>query len=553
MANGFDNGGDESAAAEQAFLRQLRKTFEQLPNEIPLILFADRSKEDVFVQACRQVIRAFRELTPKITLKEYPLDHELARKWRVDSSPTLLIDPEHYQIRWIGAPMGEEGRSFLEAMIMMGMGKSDLSDASRKVLSKIDTPRDVKIFVSPTCPYCPQQVVNGLKAAIESPELVSLEIIDIQCRPDLADQYGAHSVPQAFANDILIGQGAQQEEVFVSSLQKLQTQSIFIPESTAELVETPDVVIVGGGPAGLTAGIYTVRSGLKTAVIERDALGGQVALTPVVENYPGFQQVGGKTLVDIMVSHALQYVQIFQGEEVLDIKPGEETIELMTTRRRFTARAVLLATGASHRHLGVPGEKRLSGRGVSYCATCDGPLFKDRKVIMVGGGNSAVTEALYLRHMGVNVTLVHRRDRLRAQDVLANQLETNGVKILWKTEVKEILGEKRVERVVLEDNSSGKQKELKVDGVFIAIGYQPSTALALKAGLTLNADGYIQHDSFHRTNIPGIYSAGDVEGGYKQIVTATGQGAAAAMTIFEDIINPYWKKSAKKEALSQSN
>jgi len=539
MALGPDHGEKAAQDAQQAFLQQLRQTFASFTRQIPLLLFVQRGKEDVFVDACRQVVRAFRALTDKITIKEYYLDHELAEKYKVDSSPTLLIDPGHYNIRWLGAPMGEEGRSFLEAILLIGNGKSGMGDQSLKVIERLDSPRQVKIFVSPTCPYCPQQVVNGLKAAIERPELVSLEIIDIQCRPDLAEQYAAQSVPQAYANDVLIGQGAQQEEVFLSSLIKLAPQTIFIPESTDKVVNV-DVVIVGGGPAGLTAGIYTERSGLRTAVIERDALGGQVALTPIVENYPGFSQVGGKTLVDIMVSHALQYVQIFQGEEVLEVRPGDP-IEVTTTRRKFITRTLLLATGASHRHLGVPGEQQFSGRGVSYCATCDGPLFKGRKVIMVGGGNSAVTEALYLKHMGVDVTLVHRRDRLRAQDVLANQLTTIGIPILYDSEVKIIEGKERVQRVRLMNTKSGKSSDMAVDGVFIAIGYQPAVGLAQKIGVELNEEGYIKHDAFHRTNIPGIYSAGDVEGGYKQIVTATGQGAAAAMTIFEDLINPYWK------------
>ena len=528
-----------SENAQQAFLKQLKKTLNSLPNEIPLYLFSEKGKPDVFADACRQVIRAFRGLTDKITLKEFHLDHELAAKWDVDSSPTLLIDPDRYNIRWLGAPMGEEGRSFLEAILLIGAGKSDLSDQSLKVIERLEDARNVKIFVSPTCPYCPQQVVNGLKAAIERPELVSLEIIDIQSRPDLAEQFGAQSVPQAFANDILIGQGAQQEEVFISSLLKMEAQTIFIPERTEKVIET-DVVIVGGGPAGLTAGIYTVRSGLKTAVIERDALGGQVALTPIVENYPGFAQVGGKTLVDIMVSHAMQYVQIFQGEEVLDIKVGQP-MEVLTTRRKFLTKTILLATGATHRQLGVPGEHQFSGRGVSYCATCDGPLFKGRSVIMVGGGNSAVTEALYLKHMGVSVTLVHRRDKLRAQEVLANQLELNNIPVIWNTEVKSITGEQRVKKVTLLNKKTGKTNEMAIDGVFIAVGYEPAVGLAQKVGVALNEDGYIWQDSLHRTNIPGIYSAGDVEGGYKQIVTATGQGAAAAMTIFEDLINPYWK------------
>jgi thioredoxin reductase (NADPH) len=534
----------ESEMASQAYLQQLKATFEQLPHDIPLFLFTAKGHEDVFTHANREVIRAFRQLSDKITLREYDLDHEQAKQWNVTHSPTLVIAPEKYAIHWLGAPMGEEARTFLEIMILVGLGKSQLSDQALKVMQRIDSERRIKIFVSPTCPYCPQQAINAVKAAVEMPDKISVEIIDIQSEPELADQYAAQSVPQAYANDVLIGQGAQPEEVFILSLEKLEAQTIFIPDSDAELVET-DLLIVGGGPAGLTAGIYAVRSGLRTAIVERDALGGQVATTPIVENYPGFTSVGGKSLVDIMVSHALQYVQIFQGEAVVDIQTGPP-FTIKTNRRQFNTKTVLLATGANHRHLNIPGEKRLAGRGVSYCSTCDGPLFKNKKVIMVGGGNSAVTEALHLFHMGIDVTLAHRRDTLRAQDFLAQQMVDNNIPVLWDTEIKEIRGEERVTEVLLLNNKTNEKTEFQTDGVFIAIGYEPAVELAEKFGLNINADGYIQQDGKHRTSVPGIYSAGDVEGGYKQIVTASGQGAEAAMTIFEDLINPYWLDSKKE-------
>ena len=528
----------QATMSEAQFMAQLKAAFSQMPNDIPIYMFFNHGKDDIFVQTNRQIVKIFRELTSKITFREYPLDHDLARKWNVTHSPTLLIAPDTYAIRWLGAPMGEEGRIFLETMMMIGMGQSHLNNESKNILKKIDTPRGLKVFVSPTCPYCPQQALNGVQAAVERPDLISLEIVDIQANPGLADQYSAHSVPQTFANEVLIGMGAQSQELFCASLKKLEPQTVFIPEVDAELVEN-DLVIVGGGPAGLTAGIYAVRSGLQTAIIERDALGGQVATTPIVENYTGFSQVGGKNLVDIMVSHALQYTQIFQGEEVLDITPGSPIV-VQTSRRKFHTRAVLMATGATHQHLGVPGESRLAGKGVSYCSTCDGPLFVGKKVIMVGGGNSAVTEALHLHHMGIGVTLVHRRNTLRAQDVLVGHLREAGIPILWNTEVKEIQGNKSVESVVLHNNQTGETTTMAVNGVFLAIGYRPAVDLAKKIGVDLNEDGYIRHDR-HRTNVPGIYSAGDVEGGYKQIVTASGQGAESSMAIFEDLINPYWQ------------
>jgi thioredoxin reductase (NADPH) len=518
---------------------QLKPLFKNLARDIPLILFTSPGRNEPFSHATRFLIRAVREVSPKVTLHEYDLSHAMAKKWKVTHSPTLLFDPERYHIRWLGAPVGEEARTFVEALLMMGHGKTDLSADSLQVLKKIDSPRNIKLFVSPSCPYCPQQAVNALKAAIEKPGKISLEIIDIQANPDLADQYSAQSVPQTYSNDLLIAQGAQPEELFMLSLQRMEQQTVFIPDSDAEEVEA-DLVIVGGGPAGLTAGIYSARSGLRTVIIERGALGGQVATTPVVENYPGLTQVGGKALVDLMVSHALEYVKIFAAEEVMDIQPGEPIV-VLSSRRRFKARALLLATGAVYRRLNVPGETRLSGHGVSYCSTCDGPLFRGKKVLIVGGGNSAVTEALHLHNIGVNIMMVHRRDRLRAQEHLTKNLLDNNIPVFFNTEVKEILGKNKVEETVLLDNLTGETRTVPVDGVFIAVGYVPAVELAKKVGIELTPEGYIKRDGRHRTNIPGIYSAGDVEGGYKQIVTASGQGAEAAMTIFEDLVNPYWK------------
>lgn len=535
-----DHPGEGDDSRTEEYKEELSKILGQLPEEVDIYLFSRKGEGDVYAKAAEQVIRIFQPLSSKIKFRKFDLDHELAGKYNVDRSPTILFCPERYNVRWLGAPVGEEGRTLVEALLLMGSGRSGLSAQSLRIINRIDTPREIKLFVSPTCPYCPQQAVNALKAAVEKPDLITLEIIDIQCYPDLADTYDAQSVPQTFANEILIAQGAQPEELFLASLEKMEQQTVFIPEIDAEIVEA-DLVVVGGGPAGLTAGIYAARSGLKAAVVEKGPLGGQIATTPIIENYPGFTQIGGRTLVDLMVSHALEYVQIFQGEQVLDIRPGTP-IEVQTTRRKFLTKVVLLATGAVYRRLGVPGEERLAGRGVSYCSTCDGPLFKGKNIIMVGGGNSAVTEALHLHNLGVKVTLVHRRDKLRCQDFLAKSLSENHIPILWNTRVKEIRGEERVREVVLDNAKTGETSTFRTEGVFVAVGYEPSVELAKKIGVELTPEGYIKKDSRHRTNIPGIYSAGDVEGGYKQIVTATGEGAAAAMVIFEDLIHPYWKK-----------
>ena len=246
--------------------RELEKVFQSIQNEIPVFLFAQPGINDVYSDAARQGLRFFRQLTDKITLKEYNLSHELSQQWQVHSSPTMVLAPDSYQIKWLGAPLGEEGRIFLEALLLVGSGESQLTTPSRQVIERLDSPREIKVFVSASCPYCPQQAQNALKAAIQRPDLVSLEIIDIQANPELAEKYAAQSVPQTYANDVLIAQGAQTEELFISSLDKMEQQTVFIPDSQETELET-DLVIIGGGPAGLSAGIYAARSGLKLSLI----------------------------------------------------------------------------------------------------------------------------------------------------------------------------------------------------------------------------------------------------------------------------------------------
>ena len=516
----------------------LELIFEKMPRRIELLLFTSPDRNEPYSAAIREMIRSMEALTDKIDWREYDLTHELAAKHQAQQSPTLLLDPEHTHLRWLGAPIGHEAESFLKALIMIGHRNPNLGTQSLKVLNSIEEPRRIKIFVSPTCPYCPQQIMNALKAAVERPDLIFVEIIDVQAMTELAEKYQAFSTPTVYANEKLIALGAQSEELFMASLKKLEEETIFIPDNTAEEIEV-DLVVVGAGPAGLSAGIYAARSGLRAVVVEKGVLGGQVATTPIVENYPGIPQIGGKALVDIMVAHALEYANVFPGEEVMEIKPGQPLV-VSTSRRRFLAKAVLLASGAVYRRLGVPGEDRLFGRGVSYCSTCDGPLFKKRKVLMVGGGDSAVTEALHLHQIGVEVTMAHRRETLRAQAQLKDSLRAAKIPVLFNTEVREIRGEDRVKEVALFNTLTGKTEVMAVDGVFVSIGYSPAVDLARRTGVALTEDGYIKKDSRHRTNIPGIYSAGDVEGGYKQIIIAAGQGSEAALAVFEDLVNPYW-------------
>lgn len=382
----------------------------------------------------------------------------------------------------------------------------------------------------------------AVASALERPDLITAEIVEASENEDMAIKYGVSSVPHTVINGKTVSLGVDTQDAFIGKILTLQEPAAGLPPLIREGEEVHvDIVIVGAGPGGLTAAIYGERSGLKCVVLEKGVVGGQVALTPVVENYPGLTRVAGKSLVDLMAQHASQYTHIHQGEEVLEIKPNGQII-VSTNRGRYICRAVILATGAKHRKLGVPGEERLYGRGVSYCATCDGYFYKGKKVIMVGGGNSAVTEALYLDSLGVSVTLVHRKDKLRAESRLQESLFNRKIPVLRNSEVREILGDKIVTGVRIENTKAGKAEEMPVDGAFISIGYEPVNELAKKTGVELDEAGYVKADRRQRTNVPRIYAAGDITGGVKQIVTAVGQGAVAAMTAFEDLANPYWKE-----------
>lgn len=299
-----------------------------------------------------------------------------------------------------------------------------------------------------------------------------------------------------------------------------------------------DLLIIGAGPAGLAAGIYAARSGLKAVIIDKGAAGGQVLAIPVVENYPGFPKIAGWELAEKLTAHARNYVPIKEGEEVKAINTGE-IITVVTDRDRYTGRALLFATGAGPRRLGVPGEATFSGRGVSYCAVCDGFFFKNKAVVVVGGGNAALTDALYLKSLGCEVTLIHRRDDFRAEHYLKEAVKHEAIPVLWNSVVEEIRGDEAVTGVLVKNLKEGATREIRTDGVFIAIGEKPNTELAASIGVAL-ADGFIVVDRHGRTNIPRVYAAGDVTGGVRQIVTAVSEGATAALAAFTDLTKPYW-------------
>ena len=291
-----------------------------------------------------------------------------------------------------------------------------------------------------------------------------------------------------------------------------------------------DVAIIGAGPAGMTAAVYASRANLSTVMIERGMPGGQMANTEEVENFPGFEMVTGPDLSTKMFEHAKKFGAKYQYGDIKSVEDKGDYKVVDLGNSKITAHVVIITTGAEYKKIGVPGEQELGGRGVSYCAVCDGAFFKGKKLFVIGGGDSAVEEGTFLTKFADSVTIVHRRDELRAQKILQDRAFKNDkIDFIWSHTLKTI-NEKdgKVGSVTLASTVDGTEQTLDADGVFVYIGMKPLTAPFQNLGIT-NDVGYILTDEEMQTSIPGIYAAGDVrEKGLRQIVTATGDGSIAA-------------------------
>ncbi len=293
-----------------------------------------------------------------------------------------------------------------------------------------------------------------------------------------------------------------------------------------------DVIIIGGGGAGLTAALYTSRAKLSTLLLEKLASGGQIALTDIVENYPGFPEgVTGQEISKRMEEQAKKYGTQIEYYEVSGIeKKGDQFLVKTPGEESFQSKSIILATGASYRNLEVPGEKELTGRGVSYCATCDGAFFKDKDIIVVGGGDSAMQEGIFLTRFANHVTVVHRRDKLRASPILQERAKNNAkMKFIWDTAVTHIEGDKKVEGTKLQNLKTGQTQDFKTDGVFVFIGHDPNAGF-LKGFVELDAKGYVKTDAKLQTSVPGVFAAGEIRAGaVQQLVSCCGEGCEAAL------------------------
>ncbi|MFB0566384.1 MAG: thioredoxin-disulfide reductase [Candidatus Aminicenantaceae bacterium] len=296
-----------------------------------------------------------------------------------------------------------------------------------------------------------------------------------------------------------------------------------------------DVVIIGAGPAGLAAAVYTGRARLNTLVLEKGIPGGQILLTDFIENYPGFPDgVAPFQLVDNFRKHAERFGAKIETDEASEIRRKNRHWNILGNKEEYPAKAVIIACGSVYQKLGLPNEEKLTGKGVSYCATCDGAFFKDREIAVVGGGDNALTEALFLTKFCKKITILHRRDQFRAEKILQERiLASDKIEIMWDSVVEEIHGEERFESITVKNVKSNKISQLKLDGLFVSIGTVPNSGI-VRGLVDLDEKGKIKVNPFMATSQPGIFAAGDVTNSCpEQMATAVGSGVMAALGVDE--------------------
>lgn len=526
---------------------QVKERFATLDKAVQLLLFTEPNA----CGACsdqRALLEELVELSDNITLQVHPLDSEDAVEHGIDKAPSTVVRSEQdYGIRFYGLTGGYEFASLIEAVELVSRGISVVEPAIAALGSAIKRPTHIETMVTLSCPYCPNMVrlIHQLAYVNEN---IRADMVDGAEFPQLVNRYGVHGVPLTVINGQRAFEGALPPDQAVLQIlksvdpdayeaieAKLREAQGLRHAHEAKSEEVYDVIVVGAGPAGLTAALYAQRKGRKTALIGKQA-GGQINDTATIENYPGLVQVGGAELARVMREHVEAYpvAERCHTEVGQIVRKGELFKVVTEDEQAYKGRSLIYCTGKRYRRLNVPGEERFIGRGVAWCATCDAPLYRDKRVAVVGGGNSALTAVRDLLSYAAKIHLVHHKEDFDADPVLVDavkQAEADGkVEFHPGSRVREYLGGERLEGIRLSGTQGEVRYDLAVDGVFLEIGLEPNSKL-IEGLVTLNERGEVPVTRDQSTKVPGLFAAGDVtDEREKQIVVAAGAGAKAALS-----------------------
>jgi alkyl hydroperoxide reductase subunit F len=527
---------------------QVKERLAALEAPVRLIFFSQP-------QACggcadqHELLQALSGLSGKLSLEVYPLDSAQADEYGVDKVPaTVVRGADDPGIRFFGLTGGYEFGSLLEAILLVSRGPGELEPGVAELAKAFTVPTHIEVLVTLGCPYCPKMVrlAHELAAANEH---VRADMIDASEFPQLIERYEVSGVPLTVVNGRRGFEGALPPEQAALEILKVadrdayETVEMHLREARGERrahdaspEEHYDVIVVGAGPAGLSAALYAERKGLKTALIGKQA-GGQINDTATIENYLGLARVGGAELAEAMRDHLERYpVSERCRTAVTSIERDGEGFAVRTDDDRvYRARSLIYCAGKRYRRLDVPGEERFMGRGIAWCATCDAPLYKDKRVAVVGGGNSALTAVRDLLHYAAEIYLVHMLGEFQADSVLVEETRAaeraGKVHVYLNSRIREYLGRDRLEGIRVAAMDGDARFDLPVDGVFLEVGLEPNSA-PLRGLVELNELGEVPVDRYQQTAVPGLFAAGDVtDEPDKQIVIAAGAGAKAALAV----------------------
>lgn len=531
---------------------ELKPIMSALVSPVKLLFFTQKHE----CPACKQQHQLLKELTSlskKLEFKVYDLilHGDEAMKYHIDKIPATAITGEKdYRIRFYGLTGGYEFTSLLEAIIMVSTGNSGLDPALEVLVQNIKEPVHIQVMVTLTCPYCPRMVHTAHQFAFVN-ENIKADMVEGSEFPQLVQRYDVSSVPKTIVNEVHSFEGAlPAASVYLEILKAVNPEEYhrleeairefqgFRKARTAEPGHEYEVIIIGGGPAAMSAAIYVARKNLDVALIAK-SFGGQITYTATVENYLGFPSVGGQDMTTLFRNHMENYpIAEALGTNAAQIKEKNKGFVVATEdNRQFKAKSIIYCAGKEYRRLGVPGEDRFIGKGVGFCATCDAPLYLEKRVAVVGGGNSAFTAVRDLLNFASEIHLIHRKKEFRADDALVKEvLKSEKIKVHTPMVVRSFLGKDKLIGVRLESIDGKEKKDLNVDGVFLEIGLTPNTA-PLKGLIELNQWGEVPVNRDQSTSVPGFFAAGDVtDVEEKQISIAIGDGAKAALTAHKYLV-----------------